>query len=187
MSLFYKVVLINSGYSHLSPLATTSPGNCPLLSAVMRHLWCDAFCNDFVHLRWGWDAVLLKCGSKIIDRLLLGSGEKKFSAVYLQVCVLSHVRLCDPMDCSNPGSSVHGISQERILEWVAIPFSRRFSQPGDRTQVSCFEGRFFTIWATREWVAISYSRGSPQPRDQTQISYISWIGRQILYHCATHH
>ena len=58
--------------------------------------------------------------------------------------------LCDPMDCSPPGSSVHGILQARILEWVAIPFSRGSSQPRNRTQVSCIAGRFFTIWATRE-------------------------------------
>ena len=45
--------------------------------------------------------------------------------------------LCDPMDCSPPGSSVHGILQARILEWVAISFSRGSSQPSDRTQVSC--------------------------------------------------
>ena len=44
--------------------------------------------------------------------------------------------LCDPMDCSPPDSSVHGILQARILEWVAIPFSRCSSQPRDRTQVS---------------------------------------------------
>ena len=44
--------------------------------------------------------------------------------------------LCDPMDCSLPGASVHGILQERILEWVAVPFSRGSSQPRDRTQVS---------------------------------------------------
>ena len=47
----------------------------------------------------------------------------------------SHVRLCDPMDCSPPGSSVHGILQARILEWVAIPFSRRSSQLRYWTQV----------------------------------------------------
>ena len=52
--------------------------------------------------------------------------------------------LCDPMDCSPPGSSVHGILQARILEWVAISFSRGSSQPRDRTQVSCIAGRFFT-------------------------------------------
>jgi len=54
------------------------------------------------------------------------------------------------MDCSPPGSSVHGILQARILKWVAIPFSRRSSRPRDGTQVSNFAGRFFTIGATRE-------------------------------------
>ena len=54
------------------------------------------------------------------------------------------------MDCSLPGSSVHGILQARILEWVAFPFSRGSFQPKDWTQVSCIAGRFFTNWATRE-------------------------------------
>ena len=58
--------------------------------------------------------------------------------------------LCDPMDCSLPGSSVYGIFQARVLEWVAISFSRGSSQPRDRTQVSCTAGRYFTVWATRE-------------------------------------
>ena len=55
--------------------------------------------------------------------------------------------LCEPMDCSPAGSSVHGILQTRILEWVAIPFSRGSSWPRDRIPVSCIAGRFFTIWA----------------------------------------
>ena len=55
--------------------------------------------------------------------------------------------LCGPMDCSPPGSSVHGILQTRILEWVAMPSSR----------------------------------ASSQPRDQTHISYVSYIGRRVLY------
>ena len=63
---------------------------------------------------------------------------------------LSRVHLCDPMDSSLPGSSVHGILQARILEWVAIHFSRGSSQPRDRTQISCIAGGFFTIWATRD-------------------------------------
>ena len=54
------------------------------------------------------------------------------------------------MDCSLPGSSVHGIPQARKLEWVAIRFSRGLSQTTDRTQVSSTAGRFFTVWATRE-------------------------------------
>ena len=53
--------------------------------------------------------------------------------------------LCDPMDCSPPGSSVHGLLQARILEWLAITFSRRSSQPRDQTQVSCIAGGFFTV------------------------------------------
>ena len=58
--------------------------------------------------------------------------------------------LCDPMDCSPLGSSVHGISQARIPRWVAIPFSRVSSWPTDWIQVSCIAGRFLTIWATLE-------------------------------------
>ena len=58
--------------------------------------------------------------------------------------------LLDSMDCSPPGSSVHGILQARILEWVALPFSRGSSWPNDSTQVSCTAGRFFTFLATRE-------------------------------------
>ena len=53
--------------------------------------------------------------------------------------------LCHPMDCSPPGSSLHGILQARILEWVAIPFSSRSSQPRDPTQVSHTASGFFTI------------------------------------------
>ena len=53
--------------------------------------------------------------------------------------------LCHPMDHSPPGSSVHGILQARILERVAIPFSRGSSRPRNRTRVSCTAGRFFTI------------------------------------------
>ena len=58
--------------------------------------------------------------------------------------------LCDPMDCSPPGFSVHGILQARVLEWVAISFSRGSSKPRDRTQVSHIAGRRFNLWATRQ-------------------------------------
>ena len=56
--------------------------------------------------------------------------------------------LCDPMDSSLPGSSVRGILQARILEWVTIPFSRVPSQPRDQTQVFHISVGFFTIWTT---------------------------------------
>ena len=74
--------------------------------------------------------------------IMIGFGCKKSEVT--QLCLT----LCDSMDCSLPGSSVHGIFQARFLERVA-------------------------------------SRGSSQPRDGTYVSWISWISRQILYHCAT--
>ena len=58
--------------------------------------------------------------------------------------------LWDPMDYSPSGSSVHGIFQARVLEWIAISFSRGSSQPKNQTQVSRIAGRCFTIWAIRE-------------------------------------
>ena len=58
--------------------------------------------------------------------------------------------LCDPVDCSPPGCSVHGILQASILEKVAIPFSRGSSRPWDQTWVFHIAGGSFTIWATRE-------------------------------------
>ena len=53
--------------------------------------------------------------------------------------------LCDPMDCSPPGCSVHGIFQARILEWVAISFCRGYSQTGDGTRISRTAGRLLTV------------------------------------------
>ena len=67
-----------------------------------------------------------------------------------QSCPTRH----DRMDCSPPDSSVHGILPTRLLEWVAIPFSRGSSWPKDQTQVSYIEDRFFPIWAIREALLI---------------------------------
>ena len=53
--------------------------------------------------------------------------------------------LCDPVDCSPPGSSLHGILQARVLEWVAISFSRGSSRPRDQTRVSHSPGRRFNL------------------------------------------
>ena len=78
-----------------------------------------------------------------------------WSLLFTMLCVCakslqSCTTLCSTMDCSLPCSSVHGILQVRILEWVAMPSSRGSSQSRDGTQVSCIAGVFFTIWATRE-------------------------------------
>ena len=70
------------------------------------------------------------------------------SPYLLKVKVLatqSCLTLCDSMDCCPPGSSIHGILQARILEWVALPFSRESSQPGNQTQVSHIACRFFIL------------------------------------------
>ena len=63
--------------------------------------------------------------------------------------------LCDPVNCSPPGSSVHGILLARILEWVAISFSRGSSCLWDRTRFSCLAGRLFNLWATLLYVRSS--------------------------------
>ena len=73
----------------------------------------------------------------------------------LWLCMLCSVAqscptLCNPMNCSPPGSSVREVLQARILEWVTMPSSRGSSHPRDWTQVSHIAGRFFTIWTTRE-------------------------------------
>ena len=81
-----------------------------------------------------------------------------FVELHMKVKVLvnySCPTLCNTMDSSPASSSVHGILQARIMEWVAIPFSRGSSQPRDWTQVSHIAGRFFTIWAT--WESLNYT------------------------------
>ena len=100
---------------------------------------------------------LVKCtvlskGRERSRRQRLALGQAAFSVCILWVC--SVLQLCptlwDSKGYSPPGSSVHGILPARILEWVAIPFSRGSSPPSNWTWVSCIAGGFFTIWATRE-------------------------------------
>ena len=80
------------------------------------------------------------------------NSEAPMCFAWLVLCLVTQscLTLCDPMDCSPPGSSVHGILQARILEWVAMPSSGESSQPRDQIQVSRIAGRCFTLWATRE-------------------------------------
>ena len=79
-------------------------------------------------------------------------GRWKIESEVIQSCQT----LCNPVDCSLPGSSNHGILQARILEWVAISFSMGSSWPRDQTQVSRIAGRSFTLWATREARVCTY-------------------------------
>ena len=96
----------------------------------------------------------------VIDSILAAAAKKQSLPIQRQMMrnTLSNVvreseiaqscpTLCDPMACSLPGSSILGIFQARILEWVAIFFSSRSSQPRDWTRIV---GRGFTVWATKE-------------------------------------
>ena len=83
---------------------------------------------------------------KVTDLEMGRLKKQNVKAIIPQLCPT----LWDPVDCSPPGSSIYGILQVGILEWVAIPFSKGSSQPRDWTQVSCIGGGFFTIWAPRE-------------------------------------
>ena len=90
--------------------------------------------------------------------------------VWVWVCVCVAQSLCDPMDYSPPGSSVQGILQARVLEWVANSFSRGSSQLRDRTYISCIAGRFVTVWATRK---------TPQFSDILKIQLL--MGRKLWH------
>ena len=86
------------------------------------------------------------------------------ACVYAQL-LQSCLTLCDPMNCSLPGFSGHGILQARIMEWVAISYSKGSSWPRDQTCVSCVSciaGKFFTHWATWEGPFFS-NRGESHP------------------------
>ena len=88
--------------------------------------------------------------------------------------------LGNPMDCSSPGSSVHGIHQAGILEWVVVLFSRRSSQPRHQTQVSHIAGKFFYPLSHQgsprilKWVAYPFSRGSSRPKNWIRVSFWHW-------------
>ena len=113
----------------------------------------------------------------ILRRYLLDSRHSRYNTVVsmntrdvVVVQSLSHVwHFCNPMTHSPPGSSVHGISQARILEWVAISFSRASSWPMAWTLVSCLAGRFFTTvlpqkptrditWSELKWLRFARQR-----------------------------
>ena len=74
------------------------------------------------------------------------SDQKIHDIIYILLCLVvqSCPTCCDPIDCSLPGSSIHGIPQARILEWFAMPSSRGSSKPRDQTQVSHTAGGFFS-------------------------------------------
>ena len=82
------------------------------------------------------------CSMLSVDQIEFNSASTEGVKVLVAQSCLT---LFDPIDCSPPGFSVHGLIQARTLEWVAIPFSRGSSQPGDGTQVSRIVCRFFIL------------------------------------------
>ena len=96
------------------------------------------------------------------------------------VCVCVWItQFCDPMDCSPPVFSVHGVLQARILEWVANPLPRGSSWPRDRTWVFRTAGGFFTVWAMREARSTWQSTSTPYlllliPRGCLQKPVLEW-------------
>ena len=81
--------------------------------------------------------IQLHQGTVIFKYISVYSQVRIVSSLCCCICAQSCLTLCDPMDCSPPGSSVHGISQARILEWVTISFTKRSSWPRDQTHISC--------------------------------------------------
>ena len=92
--------------------------------------------------------------------------------------------LCNPMNCSPPGSPIHGIFQARILEWATISFSRGSSWPRDWTEVSRIVGRHFTVWATREVrpeSEVSYFPGRVSAYSQARVWLVMSYPWMILF------
>ena len=109
------------------------------------------WCSSFIIISWMWLWLKSISNKKEESKCMGAFLQKERITVSHGQCIHTQWILRDPLDCSLPGSSVHGTLQARILEWVAISFSREFS-----------------------W-----------PRDQTHVSWVSYIGRWILYHCTT--
>ena len=111
------------------------------MSSMLPSLWSISW----VPPSWMSSSVLPKilCGSKEVKKYKC-SRSVVSDSLWLHGVAQSCPTLCNPMDCSLPGSSVHGILQARVLEWLAVSFSRRSSQPRDRTRVSSIPGR--TPW-----------------------------------------
>ena len=104
-----------------------------------------------------WTALILSPVSYVLSFGLIKHFWHSVLFSLLLFSSFSRGQLCNPVDCTPPGSSVRGVLQARILEWAAFPFSRGSSQPRDRTQVSHIADRFFTVWATStNFIIVTY-------------------------------
>ena len=119
--------------AHISTSITSIPRSSMSFRCISNCLLYILYIHSFIYLS---DIIYLKC-------LLWIKHFPRYGGIYclMKLCPI----LCNHIDCSSPsGSSIHGILQERTLEWVTISFSRKSSQPRDQICASCLTGRFFT-------------------------------------------
>ena len=125
-----------------------------LMAGTWAHIWMDT------ELLMIWSS---HTNSGLSTSRSLHIRENQVSGFVVALVAKLCPTLCHPMNCSTPGSSVHGISQTRILVWVAIPFSRGSSQPKDRTCISCIDRQILYHWATRETQASGWATVTLDP------------------------
>ena len=147
--------------SSLYKLKTTQPNGLrdwekEVYLAMLDSNWAGKDIPKIIFVQSIWDVNQISGIEKIWNRLsslLWDDSLKKWMATHSNILTwrITWTHLCptldESMDCGLPGKHF-GILQVRILEWVAINFSRGLSQPTDQTYVSCIAGRFFTTWAT---------------------------------------
>ena len=136
----------------------------PSCSVFLSWNSVDFFKMPFLHL--------LRCSC---DFLLFTQIFNKFVLLITMIStwsrkIISSVYRLIGSQCSLTSSSVHGIPQVRILEWIAIPFSGGSSPPRDQTQVSCIAGKFFAVWSTREAPILNYNNERENQFDNSPIA-----------------
>ena len=125
-----------------------------LIHCTTREVPSQSFCNTVSPLHMNVFYSKSKFPSAVCVKVQRKPTSPTNTISYLVLSCESEVAqscptLCDPMDRSPPGSSAHGIFQSRVLEWVAISFSRGSSQPRDQTRISRIEGRCFLLYCSR--------------------------------------
>ena len=154
-------LLCHSGFSLVAAPGLQNMGSV----AVVHWLSCSVACEIFPDqgsnpclLLWQADSLPLSHQghlafiSNSVQQKTVAMASLKVMWVHItwRACLVAQSCITNPTDCNPSGFSVHGTSQARILEWVAMPSFRVSSQPRDQTQVSCISGGFFTSRTTRE-------------------------------------
>ena len=130
------------------------------------------------------------CFTEQISKYIENNRSQVLTVVIMMwyVCMLSHVQLCNSMDCSPPGSSVHGISQARILDYAAVSFSRGSSQPRDQAHVSCISciGRQILYHCT-PWEALLTNRKGIYNHGKGEGPFLSWKESEVYWSWCQHY